>query len=592
MTEVKEELGFEHKDAEINTKIHIKELSDLNKIILSGFLYHLSERYQPLNNKQKEYLHTIINQIGLSDLRGDMPLAKIENISDKLAKKAILHAGMEFIYLKDESLDFMNDFNDFLKYFAISDQEIIGIEDQITRRYQKPNIEVIDTISTEELTLHEEINDIIEIKNIESQIETLTGKIVPKTNLSIKSNMSIEHNHCENYKNKVIHIKDTILVNGHLVFENCEIHFQNDKTENIITVTDGGLLEFNDCTINTEKPCRGYEILLSDATLSCNNTIFNNCSKFAKYEHTTLRINNCKFENCSKSIFTGEKSNGGSNTINFDQCSISYNIGNFIIEKSNCIAKFNECKFTSNKCLDQNENYAFYEEEEFCLIYLGDAEFNGCYFEGNNGLEDIELINSITNSKVIIKNSIFKDIICSEKQIDDDSIVYKEIINLNKGNIEKCEFYSTTGTSFKDEVIIYNTKFIKCVGKLISCNTGKISTSSFKECINKSSEMWECIINVNSYSEDEFCKIEDCIFEKCDTSPNINGTKTDSIIRIYGNTIKTKLIASVKNCVFRKCITSTGAVINSTELESGFFRQKIKTFASISECENIECTIS
>lgn len=552
----------------LDKKTDIGELKDVDKELLAGFLFKLFEMYKPFNENQKRFFDTVLNYIEVKEPQ-NISLDKIQNINEIDVRTIIVRTGMELVFLKEEKADCFStqEFESILEYFDLGKKSlgelINSIENLYACRgadgfYNRYGYVEYEDLSSEFYAEFEEIDEFKEDNE--------------KTEFNISEIDVIKNDENIVVKNKVVRMTDTIYVNGSLEFEDCEIIFENDLLTICMTVENGSLT-FTNTIVNMENSCEITAISLKNSAFTANNCQFNNCSKLCKLEKSVANIRECHFVGGNGTVFMNDNSYISDTTILFRDCQVIQHIGNFI--NISCSSNFISCSFAKN--IKPNGEIDYYNIDY--LLKVGSSTIEKCTFEGNDGENDIKIIENSQFETLLLTECTFKTI-----QSKQDATSFESIASLN-GNvkIQHCNFYKTSGLDlYFGKFDIINCKFEYCEGTIIHADLSesiRIENCQFKYCKNTTNNgsivsgksiIAFPLITTSSHAID----IKNCTFDNCHTSGENNWYK-NSIIFIRGKQCKHHNTASIENCIFNECTVENGKILDCSEV------QEIKPFLPV-----------
>ena len=278
---------------------NINNLGKVERQILSGFLFHLCDKYDAISEDQKKYANALLDYLNEE--------ATLENISHALAsldgatKKKILNCLLTYMYLYDhtaeameqpEVIDFIDEFDIGRKSVASMMHQIVNIDklrgvDGFIQRYHvmKPEVE-FEVNFSEELVVPQSTEE-----NNQNPETSSVEEITISNILHITAEQTVE------YQNKIIHFSAPIKCDGTMIFESCEIHYGEADVPGEVELSSGAFLTMRDCTVKCHSYNKRYFIdaVRCVSEISFANCQFENCSYFVRSYHN-IKVQNCTIQ--------------------------------------------------------------------------------------------------------------------------------------------------------------------------------------------------------------------------------------------------------------------------------------------------------
>ena len=121
---------------DLSTQYDIKELERPDKELLIAGLYTLSAMSDNLTEYQKAFIRSVQKYIGVKNPQTSVDLSiAIENVENVTTQRAILQAFMEFLYLENENVSFLDDYEELFEFFNVNKKGRESIIDSIQKVY-------------------------------------------------------------------------------------------------------------------------------------------------------------------------------------------------------------------------------------------------------------------------------------------------------------------------------------------------------------------------------------------------------------------------------------------------------------------------
>lgn len=121
----------------VYSSLDIGTLDDSDQIKLLSYLKTLSTRYGQTTQQQNDYLFTVKKYLNIGNVSDDMELESVSNLDiSRTELKAFFECICEFLFLKNGSRKFMDEFEQELDAFGFSNKIINEIISNIEKTYQ------------------------------------------------------------------------------------------------------------------------------------------------------------------------------------------------------------------------------------------------------------------------------------------------------------------------------------------------------------------------------------------------------------------------------------------------------------------------
>lgn len=566
----------------IGKQSNIKDLSDRERVILGGILYYLgsNNEYIPSDN-QKKYAHIILSYLGVDGQEINLS-SSIESIRNIDSKKKILMCCMEYLFLYNTDLSYLDNFNTLYEEFDFGHKTINEIKNIISNTYQLRGVQgFIDKYN--QINKMDEDSFLFDI-HIPETIE----EEVNLEEITIDQGIYISENEEKIISYKEIHIIAYIHCNGRLVFENCYIHYNEEDISQQIIVSEGAQLIFNNCIIDDCNKMKRYFI---EAEKGSNITFYD-----------------CKLSDCAYFI----KCNTTQNLI-FDKCEIN-NPSELFIYGITVSGKISECKLyftksvykafpdavknTSIICLEENNKEhsfiinatnvigsdEYYKEyHPVFIFYISDADYEGCIFQNLHGTSIVGY-HSIKNCQFI---DCLKPILASQQSSTPASVLNCVFDGCHEAILIWQDDYASFRGSKK--YIFSNCHFNDCDGKLLS---------ALKIAEGKNVQLTDIEVTLCEFNK---CRIEDedrslILFDELLGFFDIHKCLFNDIKLKNAFLVSTKVYVKppkppgkISDCTFKACKTnnSKGIINEYGEYETIFGNIKTVKVVSVENCKNI-----
>lgn len=142
---VLDELSAQEKKRiyDLNTVVDISDLDETEKEYLCSIVYAVAKLDADLTDEQKAYLRTLKSYLKIVNIQANISLASIENIENIKTQKAIIQTIMEYLFLKYENHDYMDDYEELFDCFSVNRRGIREIQNEIDEMYELIGVEGI-----------------------------------------------------------------------------------------------------------------------------------------------------------------------------------------------------------------------------------------------------------------------------------------------------------------------------------------------------------------------------------------------------------------------------------------------------------------
>lgn len=573
----------------IKVSFDIAELSNTNKIVLSGCLYHLAEYYGNSSEEQKRYANIVLEYIG-TDATVDNLSYAIEKMENEDRKK-VLTCCIEYMFLANGKMEIPDTLQDFIDEFDFGNKTISEIKEQTMNMYNlrgidgfygKYNSESYSTIENE-----------FEFEFADSQIESEIVEI------EITDMQHIRMGEEKEFRNNEIHLKTNINCEGALKFEHCILYYNETSDGNKIVLDEGASL----IVANSVIFCKGYnatsfiigEYNVAAKFIQCN---FIDCSNFLKIEGARqIIMQNCKMYNCFCGFVDCDLAceqvgcNIRDNIIIVDGEMQQFNLEGAGKKKSHapfrsmfCIKDYSEETGThhfniSNNIVDENEKF---RNKEY-----SDRWSTTTWHLGEDTDENIIKFFEVSEGG-IISNCTFKGAVsCVEA-----------------AGVEKCNFIECREVieSYKSQGKIIDCVFEKCTDVVNVCNGHIVKDCQFIDCYNTLIMADGCGIeycDFKSISSNAMKKYDEnaCVAFSGNTNYlkdcTFNGIDLENMFLIAPSSSAetNSIVATLERCNFKNCFIkgNTENLIQEYIKYDGFFKKSQQIQAiRISECIGLD----
>lgn len=570
----------------IKPDMDINKLSDKDKAVLSACLYKISDENEEASDEQINYANSVINYLGV-DKQMDNPIAALENM-DEDSKRRILACCMEYIFLKNSSVESYVDYKDFIEEFDFGKKTINTIKTQIDSLYKLRGCEGF--FSKYNFENFEELDDIFVVE-IENEIEVEDESEIVMEDEIISSILQIRAGETKTYRNKNLHISAFINCEGNLEIDHCVLYYNETEARDEITLARGARLSIKDSRIE----CMGFD---KNPFISCEGendicfetTTFVDCAYFLYSSHgCSFSMTGCELKNCYEDfidVYINKKS----------LCNISDNIirqdglSSFYIENKDKFGHPKLISISSDRKVQFYDNRIF-EEPQFKKVGVGEKDSDNklCYFS----CENAEVFNCwfVGLSTAIevpwIKNSTFHKCL---KAID-TCIAWR---TSEKSLIDNCVFDNSTEIIYaKDDTRITNCRFVSCYNNLI-----------FPQGFDGGVEIEFCqFINTKNMVEYKFPSSVSILFRRSKKSTSrtnylrkciFDGVELGDNFLVAASSVSEKpydIVVRIEDCDFKNCSTkrSSGKIIKEYIQYDTLFKKNQDFLANkISNCTGLD----
>lgn len=563
----------------------INNLTEREQIILSGIIYNLAFNSDDIpSDNQTEYAHILFNKLGIEEKEIN-PSATIESIKNIDSKKLILTCCMEYLFLFNNDISYLDKFNTLYETFDFGLKTINEIKNKINEMYATLGVQgFLDKYKEMDI-----VNEDIFILDIDETLainESKCDEETPLEEIIIDQIMYIGKDEEIIISNKAVHIISYINCQGRLTFENCYISYNEQDISQQIVLSEGATLTFQNCGILDNNKTKRYFIEAQKGSkVEVYDCVLLDCAYFIKGDNTnTLLFGGCEITDPSEYFIYGSTESGG------------------IIE---C-----EINFT------RNIYKAFPEaEENTTVIYLSQSDENQSFIVKDTSItgKDDYLEEYAKASIFWIHDGIYEN--CTFQHLYSICVVAYQ--RINNCNFIDCIYpisaaqYSTISTT------ITNCNFTDCVGAIYINEWGRIESFSG----NKNYTISNCsfdkcngeLLATSKLTESTYIDLSFCEFDNCELNEDDRGLFYLDSSTSYGKitinkcvfnniNLKNKFFASTKiyinpyslliricDCTFKNCKTSNlkGLFNEYSEYTTIFGNLKSVKVMSIENCKNI-----
>lgn len=627
---VMDDLGEQEKKRiySLDTNCNILTLDLDEKEFAIALLYTLSQLMDETSEKQKEYHLNIQRYLNIKNPQVQIELSSIENIENIKTQKILYRIVSEYLFLAHENFEYEEKIKDIFDYFSINKNSINSIRENIEKIYKALGADGIieyygylsedvatDSIQSVDEDIEKNSDKILgesdgaaDIGTIDSNeqdaviglnnIESSFNSNCQKENIFIDNMLVVPEGTIKKFVNASVHVSSIIACAGELVFDNCNIFYNESSKLNNIILEEKASLLITDSVINN----LGYaeQVLISGER---NNEVvflrtqFNECSNFLKlYGANKFILQNCNLLNCYKGFID----------INYSEC-INEITKNYIYSEN--LAEFNLYEdgdsfehifehffghggtliniYDSNQwskiegnTIIESEN--FYCQEEYQVeiknpmkYFSGNIKIENCVFTGvQSGIECTTVINcKFMNCKNAVR-------------------VMPRLSNFNiESEIKDCIFSGCTNILELDEgTRILKCQFNDCYDTLIEGDISggaTIEYCEFKDIRNYSKKEWgiPTSILLRGDKKGYTNTIKNCIF---------NGIELDQSYLIAPKAYEKckRNIIKIEGCDFINCMTkrTDEEIVSNSYYYLGLFNKMIDVngAVTISACSGLD----
>lgn len=503
----------------------------------------------------------------------------------------------EFI-LSDEISEIINCLN-----INMNDKKkIIAQVEADIRRIRVEGIIELYNSSNQELTIDEEDID-FEEPLFDEFIEE-DNHPIELTEITISNILHIARGETKKFENNIIHINSYINCDGNLVFDNCEIYYNEyPDTPCQITLSHGSSLFIQNCKVVCNNLVENF-LFKCDGTVSTRilDSVFENCSYMIEYSTSWSSENSFVMQEC-EIINPYIRFIELSHVDVFEICKTRITFNSSIVENQNnyygyVFNVFNMGKENnsniSDVIVDGTNCYNIKNKDEgwghdVRLFNIRNAIYKNCTFRNwNNCIVDAGTLSNCTFENVNYCVCNFKLLTLCK------FIKCKNAINsgFNEGNkISHCTFINCESIIQADHCEIVFCQFMECINGLISnLYEGGINVNfcEFYNIKNTESQSWvnTAFLSFNYYRQKHILRssVKKCIF---------NGVETNNAFLIEGSSNRkiSGEVVSVEECSFQNCTTirESGKIIKCYDTYNNFFNKQIQIkVTSIRDCLGLD----
>lgn len=359
------------------------------------------------------------------------------------------------------------------------------------------------------------------------------------------------------YKNKNIHIQETIDCAGDLVFESCILHFREPESVCKITLTETASLKITGCEI--EMHAADNDFLID-----------------AKEVRKPILLENCEMKNCWNFIEVGSNCD-----VTMTNCVIADAGPGFIGGYEKGSGNVSQCKFTF-------QDTAPFSAKEFSNLLVrssvitlkklqfSESKVQGCHHirsDTNLSWDDtIDIVKYFDYDGSVTFIDVKQCVISRAEFSGISDCISSESGTINLTIFEQC---NNSIQGLRNNIEIKDCLFNYCGGNTISVLQSEIKNSQFNHCVGT-------VISTPLGRRISDLKICDCEFN--DWKPYSHRIhKYDSLIRIHCRA-NNNLCSYVERCLFNGMNVRNGFLIDiDSEINVG-------TFVYVNDCKFLNCT--
>ncbi|CAG7636025.1 hypothetical protein PAESOLCIP111_03731 [Paenibacillus solanacearum] len=522
----------------------IVDFSDAQKSVLLSALNYIADKHG-FTEELSAFLSAIRRMAQFHERSSEFDLQTL--IFDEKESRAIFPLLLELNYLCTSSFDLCDEISEIVDHLSISNANKKKIQQQVEMDIKRIGINgMIDLYNA--IAPSYDIDDWdIEFVDAFVDVEDDAYNSHELIEITISSITHIAKGEIKEYRNNVIHLNSYIDCAGTIVFENCEIYYNEiPGTPCQITLKEGSSLSIRNCRIL----CRNLE----------KNPLFKDDGS------VSILIKNSVFEDCSYFI---EKLSGDDCNFVMQGCEIINPYIYFLNLRGLNEGIINNCLITFNKPLPEKEDFDY--GDIFCSSQWGETK-------------------NITVSEVIVNGNNFFN-------VKDEDGYFKRtshLFNMKYASYTNCTF-ENVNYCINDAGMLSHCRFNKCekvieIGfNIKNCN---VTHCAFAECQSVISgnrmvisfcQFVGCINNLIESSVVGKVKVEYCEFYNIKYINSVRNFSTACLTfhRSKGNEYG---YSTVKKCIFN------GAELNDGFLIAGKANENIKGISLyIEECSFQNC---
>lgn len=108
----------------LQSQYDIAELGENEKEVLASYLLTLISKYEQNTDAQKDYYFAVKKHLGVTDVSDSLNLSAVENVDSRTELKAMFQTVCEFLFLKTGDTSFLDEFEDELDSFGLTNKVV------------------------------------------------------------------------------------------------------------------------------------------------------------------------------------------------------------------------------------------------------------------------------------------------------------------------------------------------------------------------------------------------------------------------------------------------------------------------------------
>lgn len=259
-----------------NNEFHIADLDPAERGLLVSYLFTLIFKYKQNAQNQKDYYFSVKNYLSVAEANSNLDLSLVENIDSRAKSKVLFRTICEFLFLKDNSSAFLEEFDEELSSFGLSRKAMQEVIASITELYE--------IMGTRSIVEHYGVAPATAHATPAASVASASAPAVPETNVAVTEEaeeeeederdseewlerITIDYDESRTEEDKIIYIGNAINIYGSLTFKKCKVFMYYVNLPAKITMFEEGSLTFEDCEIVCCSENKNYTITYDEECL-------------------------------------------------------------------------------------------------------------------------------------------------------------------------------------------------------------------------------------------------------------------------------------------------------------------------------------
>lgn len=265
----------------LDIRTDIGALEETQRSLIAGILLYFAKNTEAPNDMQQQYVARVLNYLHVANPSADTNLAGIESIDSMALQKTILQVVLEYVFLENQDFEFLVKSNAIQTCFSVNQKGIEEIENYILKIFHAVGAKgMIEKYGfTQDLQAEAVVGNEAAAPETEAAAEE---EIIVWEDIVLKGTIQIGKDETKTFKNKSVHINAFVQCHGNLIFENCEIFYNEKMGEPCqITLEEDSSLSIEKCTIVCKNDSEKVLLEIEYASnITITDSLFGDCPKF------------------------------------------------------------------------------------------------------------------------------------------------------------------------------------------------------------------------------------------------------------------------------------------------------------------------